>query len=107
MRIGLLQFGVSPPKGSLLADLEVEPVLSFHSRLALVKNLPAGSTLSYGREHTLKKDSTIGVIAAGYGDAIPPALRGQSGCPYRWKALPHFGQSDHGSDPGRSILCRR
>ena len=48
VRIGLLQFGVSPPKGSLLADLEVEPVLSFHSRLALVKNLPAGSTLSYG-----------------------------------------------------------
>jgi len=71
VRIGLLQFGVSPPKDSLLADLEVEPVLSFHSKLALVKKLPAGSSLSYGREYVLTRDSTIGIIAAGYGDAIP------------------------------------
>ena len=71
VRIGLLQFGVSPPKDSLLADLEVEPVLSFHSKIALVKKLPAGSSLSYGREYVLTRDSTIGIIAAGYGDAIP------------------------------------
>ncbi|MDA7823333.1 alanine racemase [Opitutales bacterium] len=71
VRIGLLQFGVSPPKESLLSDLEVEPVLSFHSKLALVKKLPAGTSLSYGREHKLAKDSTVGIIAAGYGDAIP------------------------------------
>ena len=71
IRIGLLQFGVAPPRDSLLANIEVEPVLSFHSRLALVKNLPKGTSLSYGSETTLEKDSVIGVIAAGYGDAIP------------------------------------
>jgi alanine racemase len=71
IRIGLLQFGVAPPRDSLLANIEVEPVLSFHSRLALVKNLPKGTSLSYGCETTLEKDSVIGVIAAGYGDAIP------------------------------------
>ena len=92
VRIGLLQFGVSPPKGSLLADLEVEPVLSFHSRLALVKNLPAGSTLSYGREHTLKKDSTIGVIAAGYGDAIPLHCGGKADALIDGKRYPIVGR---------------
>ena len=71
IRIGLLQFGVAPPRGSLLSDIEVEPVLSFHSRLALVKDLPAGASLSYGSEKSLERDSLIGVIAAGYGDAIP------------------------------------
>ncbi len=71
VRIGLLQFGVSPPQGSILADLPVEPVLSFHSRLAMVKSLPKGTTLSYGRQHTLARDSKIGIISAGYGDAIP------------------------------------
>jgi alanine racemase len=92
VRIGLLQFGVSPPKGSLLADLEVEPVLSFHSRLALVKNLPTGSTLSYGREHTLKKDSTIGVIAAGYGDAIPLHCGGKADALIDGKRYPIVGK---------------
>ncbi len=71
VRIGLLQFGISPPSDSLLADIEVEPVLSFHSRLALVKDLPKGASLSYGCEKILARDSRIGVIAAGYGDAIP------------------------------------
>jgi len=92
VRIGLLQFGVSPPKGSLLADLEVEPVLSFHSRLALIKNLPAGSSLSYGREHTLKKDSTIGVIAAGYGDAIPLHCGGKADALIDGKRFPILGR---------------
>ena len=71
VRIGLLQFGVSPPQGSILADVPVEPVLSFHARLAMIKRLPKGTSLSYGRQFTLKKDSRIGIISAGYGDAIP------------------------------------
>ena len=71
VRIGLLQFGISPPHGSILANLAVEPVLSFHSRLAMIKNLPRGTTLSYGREYKLNRDSKIGIISAGYGDAIP------------------------------------
>ena len=71
VRIGLLQFGVSPPQGSILADVPVEPVLSFHARLAMIKRLPKGTSLSYGRQFTLKKDSSIGLISAGYGDAIP------------------------------------
>jgi alanine racemase len=71
VRIGLLQFGIASPRGSLLADLQVEPVLSFHSKLAMVKELPKGTSLSYDRQYTLKKDSKIGIISAGYGDAIP------------------------------------
>jgi len=71
VRIGLLQFGIASPRGSLLADLEVEPVLSFHSKLAMVKELPKGTSLSYDRQYTLERDSKIGIISAGYGDAIP------------------------------------
>jgi alanine racemase len=78
IRIGLLQFGISPPRESLLAQIQVEPVLSFHSRLALIKNLPAGASLSYGCEKTLDRNSRIGVIAAGYGDAIPLLCGGKA-----------------------------
>ena len=71
VRIGLLQFGIASPRGSLLGGLKVEPVLSFHSKLAMVKELPKGTSLSYDRQYTLKRDSRIGIVSAGYGDAIP------------------------------------
>ena len=71
VRIGLLQFGIASPRGSLLGGLQVEPVLSFHSKLAMIKELPKGTSLSYDRQYTLKRNSKIGIISAGYGDAIP------------------------------------
>ena len=92
VRIGLLQFGVSPPQGSLLADLRVEPVLSFHSRIALIKNLPKGASLSYGAEKILKKNSQIGIIAAGYGDAIPLHCGGKAQGLVNGKPYPLVGR---------------
>jgi len=73
VRVGLLQFGLVPYHESLLARLRVEPVLSFHARLALVKDLPAGTSISYGRTHTLERDSRVALITAGYGDGFPTA----------------------------------
>ena len=63
VRIGLLQFGIASPRGSLLEDLQVEPVLSFHSKLAMIKELPKGTSLSYDRQYTLKRNSKIGIIS--------------------------------------------
>jgi alanine racemase len=92
VRIGLLQFGVSPPQGSILADLRVEPVLSFHAKLAMIKELPAGTSLSYGRQFTLKRDSRIGIISAGYGDAIPLACGNRASGLIDGRAYPLVGR---------------
>jgi alanine racemase len=73
VRIGLLQFGVLPHPNSLLAQVRTEPVFSFHTRVGLVKRLPKGNTVSYGRTHTLRRDTTIAVLCAGYADGIPRA----------------------------------
>lgn len=73
VRIGLLQFGVLPHPNSLLAQVRTEPVFSFHTRVGLVKHLPAGTTISYGRTHTLRRDATIAVLCAGYADGMPRA----------------------------------
>jgi len=79
VRVGLLQFGIRPGAPSLLAGAATEPVLSFHTRVGLVKTLPQGATISYGQTHTLAKDSTLAVLTAGYGDGLPRASsnRGQ------------------------------
>lgn len=73
VRIGLLQFGVLPHPHSLLAHVHTEPVFSFHTRVGLVKSLPAGTTISYGRTRTLERDSTVAVLCAGYADGLPRA----------------------------------
>jgi alanine racemase len=79
VRVGLLQFGILPHPHSLLARVQTEPVFSFHTRVGLVKQLPAGTGISYGRTHVLKRDSTVAILTAGYGDGIARACsnRGQ------------------------------
>jgi alanine racemase len=79
VRVGLLQFGVRPYPGSLLADVHPEPVLSFHSRIGLVKELPEGAYVSYNRTCILKRKTKTAIICAGYGDGISTAMsnRGQ------------------------------
>lgn len=74
VRIGLLQFGVPPYPDSALGRVAVEPVFSFHTRVGLVKQLPAGTDISYGRTQQLKRDSRIAVLTAGYGDGVPLEL---------------------------------
>ncbi|MEO7412676.1 MAG: alanine racemase [Opitutaceae bacterium] len=74
VRVGLLQFGILPHPNSLLREVHTEPVFSFHTRIGLVKTLPHGTAVSYGRTHTLTRDSTIAVLCAGYGDGIPRAV---------------------------------
>ena len=73
VRIGLLQFGVLPHQHSMLARVHTEPVFSFHTRVGLVKRLPAGTGSSYGHTTKLKRDSVIAVLTAGYGDGIARA----------------------------------
>ncbi|WP_415910712.1 alanine racemase C-terminal domain-containing protein [Oleiharenicola sp. Vm1] len=53
--------------------MRTEPVFSFHARIGLVKELPAGATVSYGRTHRLGRASRVAVITAGYGDGLPRA----------------------------------
>jgi alanine racemase len=74
VRIGLLQFGILPHPGSFLAQVRTEPVFSFRTRVGIVKRLPAGTTVSYGRTRKLDRDSRIAVLCAGYGDGIPRSV---------------------------------
>ncbi|MBI2498099.1 MAG: alanine racemase [Opitutae bacterium] len=73
VRVGLLQFGILPHPHSLLARVRVEPVFSFHTRVGLVKELPAGTGISYGRTFRLPRPSSVAILTAGYGDGMARA----------------------------------
>ncbi|MGA1205448.1 MAG: alanine racemase [Opitutales bacterium] len=91
-RIGLLQFGVRPKPGSLLGKIQTEPVLSFHARVGLVKDLPEGTPVSYGQTCRLNRPSSIAVLTAGYADGLPTALSNSGKVILRDRLCPIIGR---------------
>ncbi len=92
VRVGLLQFGVLPHPNSLLARVRTEPVFSFHTRVGLVKELPAGTSVSYGRTHRLTRATRIAVVTAGYGDGIPRAASNRGAVLIHGRRCPILGR---------------
>lgn len=50
--------------------LKIEPILSWKTRIIEMKDLPKGSSISYGRTHQLARDSKIAIVPIGYYDGI-------------------------------------
>jgi len=92
VRVGLLQFGILPHPNSMLARVHAEPVFSFHTRVGIVKQLPAGTDISYNRTRTLGRASTVAVLCAGYGDGIPRACSNRAQILIRGRHCPVLGR---------------
>lgn len=72
VRTGINLHGSFDPYGR--KALKVEPVLTLKTRVAQVRELPAGTTLGYGRTWCLNRDTKVATISAGYADGLPLAL---------------------------------
>ena len=92
VRIGLMQYGLPPSAGSFLASLRPEPALSFHARVVLVKDLPAGTAVSYNRTKTLTRASRVAIVAVGYGDGVPTAASNRGQFLIRGRRCPILGR---------------
>jgi alanine racemase len=92
VRIGLMQYGLPPSAGSFLASLRPEPVLSFHSRVVLVKDLPAGTAISYNRTKVLARASRVAIVAVGYGDGVPTAASNRGSFLLHGRRCPILGR---------------
>ncbi len=74
-RFGLVLYGYeSTETGNEGSTLDLHPVMTLKSRITAVRALPAGTTISYGRTYTLKRDSVIAVLPIGYADGLPRTL---------------------------------
>ncbi len=68
VRPGIALYGISPYPDKNGADLGLRPVLQFESRLVAVKPVARGDRVGYGGTWIAERDSTLGIISAGYGD---------------------------------------
>lgn len=75
VRPGLLIYGLYP-EGLVRNDIPLKPVMSLKSEVVFVKRVAVGETISYGRMHTVSKETTIITIPIGYGDGYMNRLSG-------------------------------
>jgi alanine racemase len=70
-RPGLMIYGISP-----IPDYQkrLKSVMSLKSKITLIRELPAGHGISYGRAVLLEKLTRVATIGAGYGDGYPRSL---------------------------------
>jgi alanine racemase len=72
VRCGIAAYGLTPmPEVASSDELGLVPAMTVQGRLAVVKEVRAGSGVSYGHTYVAVHDTTVGVVPAGYADGIP------------------------------------
>jgi alanine racemase len=73
VRPGLALYGYAPAPH--LADrVELRPALSVKARITQIKQVPAGTGVSYNHRFITQRDTQIAVVGIGYADGIPRLL---------------------------------
>jgi alanine racemase len=91
VRPGLMLYGYNPLEaGADKADLK--PVLSLVTRIAFLKNVPAGIPISYGRTFTTKRRSLIATLPIGYADGYSRSLSNSGEVIVRGVRVPVVGR---------------
>ncbi len=75
IRPGLALFGISPFAGRNGVDLGLTPAMQFEARLIAIKPLEEGARVGYRGRYRAQQDTTLGIIAAGYGDGYTRHFR--------------------------------
>jgi alanine racemase len=72
-RPGLLLYGVSP---LLEHQPKLKTVMTLKSRVTLIRTLPAGHGISYGRSFVTTRPTRVATVGIGYGDGYPRHVSG-------------------------------
>jgi alanine racemase len=71
VRAGIILYGISPlPEFQKL----LKPVMTWKTRIALIRDMPKGSSISYGRTFITPRPMRIATLSAGYADGYPRHL---------------------------------
>ncbi len=114
VRFGIALYGLMPSPqtreamGAGAPDLQ--PALSFHSKLIVVREVPAGASVGYGGTFHAPHDMRIGVVPAGYADGVPRALSNRGAfvvdgalCPIVGRVAMNMTQIDLSRAPNAAV----
>ena len=78
-RVGVALFGGMDSHIETIIDPNLRPVLSVRARVAQVRWIDVGESVSYGRTYTASKLTKLATVSIGYADGVPRQLSGNGG----------------------------
>lgn len=91
VRSGIALYGHYPERGmEELCDLR--PVMALKTRVAAVRRVPDGATVSYGRTAKLAGETTLAVLPVGYADGFPRLLSNEGSVQIHGVSCPIVGR---------------
>ncbi|MCB0721014.1 MAG: alanine racemase [Ignavibacteriae bacterium] len=90
-RPGIMLYGYYTDRTKVKKDIGLKPVMRMVSKVSLVKELPKGESISYGRKYTTTRKTRIASIPIGYGDGYPRALTNKAKVFINKKLYPSVG----------------
>ena len=73
VRAGILLYGLIPDS-ACKGKIELKPVMELKAVISMIKNVKAGSKISYGRTFTAPRDMRIATVPIGYADGYHRSL---------------------------------
>ena len=90
-RIGISQYGLDPDP-CLRGVLPMKPAMSLYAVVTMVKEIPMGATVSYGRTYTASSPRRIATVPIGYADGYSRALSNVAYMIIRGRKAPIVGR---------------
>ncbi len=91
IRLGLAMYGSYPSPEQDNTVLQLLPVLTFKSRVILVKKVPPGTAISYGCTYRTEEESLIATVSVGYADGYSRLLSNKGQILIRGQRAPVVG----------------
>ncbi len=89
-RAGAMVLGFSGPGRKRPASLA--PVLSLHTQIVFMKDVPKGSPIGYGGAHIVPRPTRLGVLSIGYADGVRSRANGKGMALVRGQRCPFLGR---------------
>ncbi len=109
-RLGIALYGVDP----LAQAADLAPVMSVAARIVQLREVPAGTPLSYGGRTVARRRSRIAVVPVGYADGYAWRLTGRADALVRGRRVPIAGSvtmdmtlldvTDTGGEVGEEVV---
>lgn len=73
VRAGIILYGLWPDSKPM-QEIDLKPVLSLHSQIVYVKDVPPGTSISYGGTYICENAMKVATVPVGYGEGYPRLL---------------------------------
>lgn len=91
VRPGILTYGLYPSEDTR-GIINLKPMLSLKTTVSQIREIPAGTDISYGRTYRTQERRRIAVLSIGYADGLQRALSGRTQFLLRGRQIPLVGR---------------